>query len=39
VRTEYNNQLKGLKIKLLKMGSMVQQIVEESLQALAPPGS
>lgn len=34
MRTEYTEQLKNLKIKLLKMGSMVQQIVEESLQAL-----
>lgn len=34
MRTEYTERLKNLKIKLLKMGSMVQQIVEESLQAL-----
>ncbi len=34
MRTEYTQQLKDLQIKLLKMGSMVQQIIEESLQAL-----
>ena len=34
MRTEYTEKLKGLKIKLLKMGSMVQNIIEESLQAL-----
>ncbi len=34
MRTTYTERLKGLKIKLLKMGSMVQEIIEESLQAL-----
>lgn len=34
MRTEYTQQLKDLQIKLLKMGSLVQQIIEESLQAL-----
>jgi phosphate transport system protein len=34
MRTEYRQQLNALQIKLLKMGSMVQQIIEESLQAL-----
>lgn len=34
MRTTYTERLNGLKIKLLKMGSMVQEIIEESLQAL-----
>ena len=34
MRTEYNEKLKGLKVKLLKMGSMVQEIVQEAMQAL-----
>lgn len=34
MRTEYTEQLKNLKVKLIKMGSLVQQIVEESLVAL-----
>lgn len=34
MRTEYTEQLKNLKIKLIKMGSLVQQIIEESLVAL-----
>ena len=34
MRTEYTQQLKDLQIKLLKMGSLVQHIIEESLQAL-----
>jgi phosphate transport system protein len=34
MRTVYTEQLKDLKIKLLKMGCMVQHIIETSLQAL-----
>lgn len=34
MRTEYTQQLKDLQIKLLKMGSLVQHIIEEALQAL-----
>ncbi|SFH58246.1 phosphate uptake regulator, PhoU [Tindallia magadiensis] len=34
MRTSYVERLKGLKVKVLKMGSMVQEIIEESLQAL-----
>ncbi len=34
MRTEYTEQLKNLKVKLIKMGSLVQQIIEESLVAL-----
>ncbi len=34
MRTEYTEQLKNLKIKLIKMGSLVQKIIEESLVAL-----
>lgn len=35
MRSQYINELKDLKVKLLKMGSMVQDIIEVSVQALA----
>ncbi|MCC5910425.1 MAG: phosphate signaling complex protein PhoU [Clostridiaceae bacterium] len=35
MRSQYINELKDLKVKLLKMGAMVQDIIEVSVQALA----
>jgi len=35
MRSQFENQLKNLNVKLLKMGEMVQDIIEVSVQALA----
>ncbi|SET51915.1 phosphate uptake regulator, PhoU [Natronincola peptidivorans] len=35
MRSQFKNQLKNLNVKLLKMGAMVQEIIEVSIKALA----